>query len=56
MPKANLWIINYCMLEIIIFNAFAHEILPVDAVWSRSDVIHEELKDIFEENKHGFDS
>ena len=42
--------------NIIIFNTFAHELLPVDAVWSRQSFIYEELTDIFEENKHGFDS
>ena len=42
--------------KLIIFNAFADEILPVDTVWNQSSVIYEELKDIFEENKHGFDS
>ena len=29
---------------------------PVDAVWSRQSFIYEELTDIFEENKNGFDS
>ena len=43
-------------VKLIIFKTFAHEILPVDAVWSPQSVIYEELKDIFEENKHGFDS
>ena len=37
-------------------NTVAHEIRPLDAVWSRQSFIYEELKDIFEENKHGFDS
>ena len=34
----------------------AHKILPEDAVWSWQSFIYEELKDTFEENKHGFDS
>ena len=37
-------------------NSFAHESLPVDAVYSRWSVIYKELKDIFKENKHGFES
>ena len=40
----------------LILNSFAHENLPVDAVWRRKSYIDEELKDIFQENKHGFDS
>ena len=44
------------LVKLIILNTFAHEILPVDAVWSRESFIYEELKDIFEKNKHGFDS
>ena len=40
----------------LIRNSFAHENLPVDAVWRRKSYIDEELKDIFQENKHGFDS
>ena len=42
--------------KLIIFNTFARELLPVDAVWSPSSFIYEELTDIFEESKHGFDS
>ena len=42
-------------VKVIMFNIFAHEILPVDAVWSWQSFIYEELKDIFEENKQGFD-
>ena len=38
-----------------IFNFFAHEILPVDAVWSWQSFIYEELKDVVDENKQGFD-
>ena len=34
----------------VIFNGFAHEILPVDAVWSWSSCISKKFKDIFEEN------
>ena len=37
-------------------NTVALEIRPHDAVWSRQSLIYEELKDIFEENEHGFDS
>ena len=40
----------------LILNSFAHENLPVDAVWRRKSYIDEELKDMFQENKHGFDS
>ena len=40
----------------LILNSFAHENLPVDAVWRRKSYTDEELKDIFQENKHGFDS
>ena len=36
-------------------RAFPHEILPVDAVWSLWSCIYQEFKDIFEENKQGFD-
>ena len=37
-------------------KAFPHEILPVDAVWSWWSCIYQEIfKDIFEENKQGFD-
>ena len=42
--------------KLINFDTYAHEILPVDAVWSRWSFIFEALKDIFVENKHGFDS
>ena len=39
-------------VKFIVFNIFAHEILPVDAVWG---FMYEEFKDIFEGNKQGFD-
>ena len=43
------------VVKLIIFNTFAHEILAVDTVWSWPSFTYEELKDIFKENKHGFD-
>ena len=53
---ASRQLILITLVKSIILNTFAHEILPVDAVWSRESFIYEELKDIFEKNKHGFDS
>ena len=43
------------IVELIMIITFAHEILPVDGVWSWYSFIYEELRDIFKENKHGFD-
>lgn len=43
------------IVELIMIITFAHEILPVDGVWSCYSFIYEELRDIFKENKHGFD-
>ena len=43
------------VVKLIIFNFFAHEILSVDTVWTWQSFTYEELKDIFKENKHGFD-
>ena len=42
------------VVEFIILITFAHEILQVDGVWIWWGLIYEELKDKFEENKHGF--
>ena len=38
-----------------LFNAFAHEILPVHAVWSWRSSIYQGFKDKFKETKAGFD-
>ena len=43
------------IVDLIIFITFAHEILLVDSGYSWLSLIYEELKDILEENKHGFD-
>ena len=37
------------------FKAIAHEILPVDAVWSWWSCIYQESEDIFKETKQGFE-
>ena len=42
------------VVELKIFITFAYEIILVDGVWGREKLIYEELKDIFEENKHDF--
>ena len=39
-----------------LFNAFAHEILPVHAVWSWRSSNYQGFKDIFKETKKRFDS
>ena len=44
-------------VKFIILNIFAHEILPVERCLKLVDraFFYEELKDIFKENKNGFD-
>ena len=34
-PRQLIFITTITFVKLIIFNTFAHEILPVDAVWSR---------------------
>ena len=43
------------IVQFSIFNIFAHKIMSVDAVWRWQGFIYEQLKNIFEEKKYGFD-
>ena len=42
--------------KFIVFKSFANEILPVHPIWSQQSFIYQELKVVFEKNKHVFDS